>query len=119
MTPRDTTITNQLLQKAFVKIPYTFSEENMVLTGIESSYGVNNNSEKVTYRLWSVDSSGSSTVLLQWDHAGGNKFASSISNSIASEAWNGTYLYITGSNSSYDGVGFTVTVIFTNSLCMS
>ena len=106
------------MQKAFVKIPYTFAEENMVLTGIEASYGVNNNSEAVTYTLRAVDSNGNATAIATWSHAGGTKFTSYTSYSISSSFWSGKYLYVTGSNSSYNGSGYTVSVIFTNGSCM-
>ena len=118
-TPRDESIKNQLLQKAFVLIPYTFAAENMVLTGVESSYGVNNNSENVRYTLWGVDSTGTAQSLLDWDHVGGNKFAESLFNSVGSNDWDNKYLYVTGNLSSYDGSGFTVTVIFTNNNCLT
>jgi len=116
-TPRDEKITNQLLQKSFVLIPYTFALESMVLTGIESAYGVSDNTGEVRYTLWGVDATGTAIPLLDWTHAANTKFAENIFNNVDSTNWDNKYLYVTGNQSSYDGVGFTVTAIFTNSNC--
>ena len=89
----------------------------MILTGIESSYGVNNNGEDVRYTLWGVDATGTAQALLEWDHLGGDKFAESLNNNVSSQNWDNKYLYVTGNLSGYNGAGFTVTAIFTNSNC--
>ena len=89
----------------------------MILTGIEASYGANDNSENVTYTLRAVDANGNSSAITTWSHAGGTKFATNTGYAIDSNTWSGKYLYVTGSNGSYDGSGYTVTVIFTNIEC--
>ena len=117
LSSRDENIKNQLLQKSFVLIPYTFALEGMVLTGIESSYGVSDNTYEVGYTLWGVDASGTAQPLIGWTHPGNTKFAESINWNVNSQNWDNKYLYVTGNQSVYDGVGFTVTAIFTNSNC--
>ena len=94
-------------------VPWTFKYEGFALRYIESSYGVTNNSDAVTFTLHGVDSSGGVTNITQWTHNANTKFsAATINTEIDTDS---KYLYISANRDSYTGSGFTATLEFLNS----
>ena len=90
----------------------------MILTNIQSAYGVINNTSNVIYTLWGVNSAGTQSSLATWTHNGNTKFKShGVSVNYAS--YGNKYLYITAGTGIGTGQGFSATLIFTNNDCIA